>query len=154
MEQESRREAEGKAEGGSYADIWPDREAGGPGGMDFRDHIGIEILEKRPGYARGQIVLKPWHLNVLGIVHGGVLFSLADTVAGTAACTGRDYAVPTVNGLISYLKAGHRTSRIVAEAEEIKNGNAFSVCECRICDDQGKLLATTTMTYYHLKPRA
>ena len=45
-------------------------------------------------------------MNILGIVHGGVLYSLADTVGGTAAMTGRDYAVPTVDGTIHYLKAG------------------------------------------------
>lgn len=145
MDQKERKE-------GTFADVWKNREPGAEKPSDFRDRIELEILEKRPGYAKGQIMLRPWHLNVLGIVHGGVLFSLADSVSGTAACTGRDYAVPTVNGSIQYLRAGRKTSRIVAEAHEIKNGNAFSVCECRIMDNEGRLLATTTMTYYHLKP--
>ena len=106
-----------------------------------------------PGYAVGEIVLKPWHMNILGIVHGGVLYSLADTVGGTAAMTGRDYAVPTVDGTIHYLKAGKNTSKIIARAQEIQNGYAFSVCECKIYDDKETLLASATMTYYHLRKR-
>lgn len=111
------------------------------------DHRGA------PGYAVGEIVLKPWHMNILGIVHGGVLYSLADTVGGTAAMTGRDYAVPTVDGTIHYLKAGKNTSKIIARAQEIQNGYAFSVCECKIYDDKETLLASATMTYYHLRKR-
>lgn len=86
-------------------------------------------------------------------MHGGVLYSLADTVGGTAAMTGRDYAVPTVDGTIHYLKAGKNTSKIIARAQEIQNGYAFSVCECKIYDDKETLLASATMTYYHLRKR-
>ena len=82
-----------------------------------------------------------------------VLYSLADTVGGTAAMTGRDYAVPTVDGTIHYLKAGKNTSKIIARAQEIQNGYAFSVCECKIYDDKETLLASATMTYYHLRKR-
>lgn len=138
---------------GTFADVWKNRQEDGTEREDFRKKIEMEIIESRPGYAKGQIEIRPWHLNVLGIVHGGVLFTLADTVGGTAAATGQVYAVPTVEGSIHYLKAGRKTSRITAVAEEIKNGNAFSVCECRIYDDRENLLATASMTYYHLMPR-
>ena len=118
---------------------------------DFREKIELEIVEKRPGYAKGRIELKPWHMNVLGIVHGGVLFTLADTVSGTAAVTGHeDYSVPTVNGSINYMRPGKNTRYITAEAHELKNGRAFSVCECNIYDDAGNVLAVTTMTFYHM----
>ena len=84
---------------------------------------------------------------------GGVLFSLADTVSGTAAAASGEYRVTTVNGSINYLRAGKNTSKITAEAVEIKNGKTFSVCDSKIYDDKGALLATTTMTFYHLLPR-
>lgn len=115
--------------------------------------IGIETLERRPGYAKCEIKIEPWHLNVLGVIHGGVLFSLADTVSGTAAAASGEYRVTTVNGSINYLRAGKNTSKITAEAVEIKNGKTFSVCDSKIYDDKGALLATTTMTFYHLLPR-
>ena len=115
------------------------------------NHIEIESVE--PDRAIFRLEIRPESKNPLGIVHGGVLYSLADTVGGTAAMTGRDYAVPTVDGTIHYLKAGKNTSKIIARAQEIQNGYAFSVCECKIYDDKETLLASATMTYYHLRRR-
>lgn len=97
---------EKKKPSGSFSEVWEKRGQETDAANDFRKKIEMEITEARPGYAVGEIVLKPWHMNILGIVHGGVLYSLADTVGGTAAMTGRDYAVPTVDGTIHYLKAG------------------------------------------------
>ena len=99
---------EKKKPSGSFSEVWDKRGQETDAANDFRKKIEMEITEARPGYAVGEIVLKPWHMNILGIVHGGVLYSLADTVGGTAAMTGRDYAVPTVDGTIHYLKAGKK----------------------------------------------
>lgn len=138
---------------GAYADIYAEEGALAPGATDFRDKIGMVTLERRPGYAKCEIKIEPWHLNGLGVVHGGVLFTLADTTCGTAAAASGEYRVTTVNGTINYLRAGKNTSKITAEATEIKNGKAFSVCEAKVYDDKDVLLAITTMTFYHLHPR-
>ena len=119
---------------------------------DFREKIGLEIVEARKGYARGEIELKPWHMNQLGIVHGGVLFTMADTVSGMAAVTGQKYSVNTVDGSIHYLRAGKNTKKLIAEAHEIKDGRSISVCECKVYDDKEQLLVITTMTFIHLQP--
>ena len=54
--------------GGTYADIYAEGGALGPDGVDFREKIGIETLERRPGYAKCEIKIEPWHLNVLGVI--------------------------------------------------------------------------------------
>ena len=83
---------EKKKPSGSFSEVWDKRGQETDAANDFRKKIEMEITEARPGYAVGEIVLKPWHMNILGIVHGGVLYSLADTVGGTAAMTGQiDY---------------------------------------------------------------
>ena len=81
---------EKKKPSGSFSEVWDKRGQETDAANDFRKKIEMEITEARPGYAVGEIVLKPWHMNILGIVHGGVLYSLADTVGGTAAMTGPD----------------------------------------------------------------
>ena len=101
-----KKEERKKSRPAPFSEVWEKRGQETDAANDFRKKIEMEITEARPGYAVGEIVLKPWHMNILGIVHGGVLYSLADTVGGTAAMTGRDYAVPTVDGTIHYLKAG------------------------------------------------
>lgn len=137
---------------GTYADAWVNKAPGAEKPEVFNDRIGMKIVEARPGYARGEIELQPWHLNILGIVHGGVLFSLADTTSGAAAVTGHEYSVPTVNATINFMRAGKDTKKLISEAHEIKNGKNFSVCECRVYDDRETMLAMTTMTFFHLMP--
>lgn len=117
--------------------------------LDFRTGLGIRFLECKAGYAKGEMDILPCHLNVLGVIHGGCLFSLADTISGTAV-VGHGHRVTTVNGSINYLRAGKNTSKIIAEAKEVKYGRTFSVCEAQIFDDKGTLLAITTMTFFHL----
>lgn len=115
----------------------------------FRESIGICITDSGVGYAEGEIKILPCHMNPLGVVHGGCLFTLADTVSGLSAL-GRGGSVTTVSGNISYLKAGKDTEKIVAKARETKYGRTFSVCETQIFDDKDNLLAITTMTFFHL----
>lgn len=118
----------------------------------FRDVLGIRIVERGEGFARGEMEVKEWHLNPLGIIHGGCLFSLADTVSGTAIM-GHGHRVTTVNGSINFLRPGKPDGKMTAEAREVKYGRTFSVCDCQIFDDREKLVATTTMTFYHLVDR-
>lgn len=68
---------EKKKPSGSFSEVWDKRGQETDAANDFRKKIEMEITEARPGYAVGEIVLKPWHMNILGIVHGGVLYSLA-----------------------------------------------------------------------------
>lgn len=117
--------------------------------LDFRTALGIRILERGEGYAKGEMEVRETHLNPLGIIHGGCLFSLADTISGVAVM-GHGRRVTTVNGNINFLRPGRAQGKVTAEAKEVKYGRTFSVCDCNIFDDKEKLIATTTMTFYHL----
>lgn len=150
MDEKTMRHTEETKKGGTYNAPQPDIMEGEQGEREFRRTLGIRFVERREGYAKGEMNISPSHLNVLGVIHGGVLFSLADTVSGASAL-GRGGRVTTVNGNINYLKAGKDTSKIVAEAHEIKYGRTLSVCEAKVYDDKDNLLATTTMTFFHLK---
>lgn len=119
---------------------------------DFSKHIGLKLLEMYPGYAKGEIEIKPYHMNILGIVHGGVMFTMADNLGGVAALNGQPYVVSTINATVNYMRAGKNTSKLVGEATVIKKGKNLSVCECRVMDDKNEVLILCTMTFYHLMP--
>lgn len=131
------------------AEVTPFERKSAEEGADFRVTLGIRFLVREPGYAKSEMEILPHHLNPLGVIHGGCLFTIADTTSGASAL-GRGGRVTTVNGSINYLKAGKNTTKIVAEAREIKYGRTLSVCDCKIFDDKDNLLATTTMTFFHL----
>ena len=44
----------------------------------FSKWLGIEVLETKEGYAKTKMVIRKEMINGLGIVHGGIAFSLAD----------------------------------------------------------------------------
>lgn len=50
----------------------------------FGEFLGIEIESFGEGKALCSIAVKPHHFNAGGLVHGGVLTSLADSCAGVA----------------------------------------------------------------------
>lgn len=50
----------------------------------FIPWLGITVLEMKAGYCKGEMLVRSELNNPLGMVHGGVIFSLADTVGGLA----------------------------------------------------------------------
>lgn len=113
----------------------------------FIKEVGMEMLELREGYCRGRIILTEKHNNPMGTVHGGVIFSLADTVGGTAELTYGSKIV-TLNSNINYLSPGKNTEYIEAEAYVVKNGRTTAVVDVMVRNAEGKDIAKVTNTYY------
>lgn len=89
------------------------------------------------------------HSNPIGTVHGGALFSLADSTGGILCNHFSDH-VTTLNASINYLAAGVNASRIYAVARPIKVGRTIIVNSVNIYNDQDKLLCEASFTYYVL----
>lgn len=108
----------------------------------------MRVTDLRQGYARVEMTVDEQILNIHGFVHGGALFSLADTAAGSASfTTGRDSV--TLTGSINYLSPG-RGGRLVAIASEVKTGRTTGVYEVFIYNDHDDLLCRATMTVFFL----
>ena len=87
-------------------------------------------------------------LNPSEIVHGGLIFGLADNAMGTLAySTGRK--VVTVNSSINYLRPC-RGKRITCVATPVKVGLTIGVYEAKIYDEEQELAATVSGTYFFL----
>lgn len=52
--------------------------------LPFVEHVGARIVESGAGSSVLSLAIQPHHFNSSGIVHGGVLFTLADTGMGAA----------------------------------------------------------------------
>ena len=106
----------------------------------FALHAGIELLEVKSGTAKVRMEVKPFHINGVGLVHGGALFTLADFAFAVAANSHEEVAV-AINASISYLK-GVKAGTLYAEAEEISNSRKISVYSIKIIDEHNQLIAT------------
>ena len=106
----------------------------------FALHAGIELLEVKSGTAKVRMEVKPFHINGVGLVHGGALFTLADFAFAAAANSHEEVAV-AINASISYLK-GVKAGILYAEAEEISNSRKISVYSIKIINEHNQLIAT------------
>jgi acyl-CoA thioesterase len=106
----------------------------------FAQYAGIELLEVTSGGAKVKMDVKPFHINGVGLVHGGALFTLADFAFAAAANSHEESAV-AINASISYLK-GVKAGMLYAVAEELSNSRKISVYSIRVTDEHDTLVAT------------
>lgn len=104
----------------------------------FMKHIGfrLNIIEK--GRTEGVLDVKEMHHQQRGLLHGGVIATLADIVAGFAAYTmvPEDHHVVTGEIKISYLNPG-KGNRVHAMGWVLKSGTKIQFCEAEIYDLRG-----------------
>ena len=100
--------------------------------IGFSKDIGLEVMEVSEGYCKGRIALHKRHMNPLNTVHGGVFFTLADTICGIAAAAS-GYGGPTVQGDMDYMRAV-RGKEIVCTAKVTKTGKTLTWVDGIITD--------------------
>ena len=107
---------------------------------------GIKIEEARPGYAVTRVTIEHHHLNGAGVIHGGLLFTLADFAVAVASNTYGKVSL-SVNAGISFFAAASE-GHITAEATEISRSNKLCTYDVNIRDCNGRLLANSKITSY------
>ncbi len=118
------------------------------GHIPFNNHLGLEITSAENGTAAGHLELAPEHSSHPDqqIVHGGVTYSLADTVAGAAVVSLNHSVTPTIDMRIDYL-APAVGSALYAEAEVLRNGENVATVAVDVTDDDGTKIATARGVY-------
>lgn len=114
----------------------------------FLQHNNLEITEIKPGYAKIELHVDPKVLNPYGIVHGGILFSMADTAAGTA-CLASGRECVTLNSSINFIKPGHG-KKIIGIAQEISSGRSTCIYDVYLYNEDHTLISRSTFTMYCL----
>lgn len=118
----------------------------------FSSDVHVRIEEIGVGYARGVLDVHPINLNLLGIVHGGCLATLADTVAGMGVVAS-GYSVVTANYGLNFLRpATGKQIRCIARAE--KMGRTLCVMHVDLYndDDPDHKVASGNFTFALLEP--
>ena len=113
---------------------------------NYAKYLGIEFLEATKGTAKAQMIIKDHHLNSMGIVHGGSIFSLADAVFSVASNSQGGIAL-AINVSISFFKA-LREGTIFAEAVEISLNKKLATYLINVTDEIGNAIALFQGTVY------
>lgn len=102
----------------------------------FAHENGMRIVEVRPGFARTEMTVEPRHLNGVGILQGGALFTLAD-LAFAVASNSHGVVAVSCQADVTWFKSV-RSGKLTATAEEIARTRKLSTCLIRVTDqDQG-----------------
>lgn len=115
-------------------------------------HLNIELTDISEGSASAKIKIQQHHRNLHGGMHGGCVFSLADTVAGyTAMSLGT--VVTTLNASFNYLRPAINTEYVYCKGEVVKSGKTVIVVRTLLSDDSGRLIADGSFSCFVLRDR-
>ena len=120
--------------------------------VGFIEYSGIKMTEIKEGYAEGYIDIQPHHLNPGGALHGGLLFTLMDTIGGFSTRT-LGVLPTTLCSNINYLRPTIGVKRLTAKATCIKRGKNVSVVRIDLFDDNDVLVASGASNYSDLSGR-
>jgi len=124
-------------------------EAAAENKLYFSKYLGIEFKAYREGYTKCELAIKPELLNRLGILHGGVTYTLADTCMGGAVFSllKDDQYCVAMEVKVNYLRPASK-GVLVAESRVVHCGKQVAVATCEVHDGTGKLLAMATGSFY------
>ncbi len=106
----------------------------------FSQWLGIEVVEITEGYSKIKMTVRKEMMNGLGIVHGGIAFSLADS-AFAFACNNRNVLSVALDTSINFLKPVQVGDILVAEAKELHNGKSTGLYQVSISNQQQHMVA-------------
>lgn len=115
----------------------------------FPNLLGLTVEEVRVDYCRMRMAYRPELEQPAGLVHGGAIATLLDSVVVPAvgAAYGPDARFSTVDMHVQYISAVVKQD-IVAEGWIVRRGRTTVFCESEAVNAlTGKLVAKSVLTY-------
>lgn len=118
----------------------------------FEHTLGVRVVRKHKDGVTCRLDLRPALFNSDGVVHGGILASVADEVAWFAIieALGEKRRMTTTELKINYLRPV-QGKMLTARGYVLKLGRMLNVTRIEIFDERRKLAAHATVTYALLK---
>ena len=116
--------------------------------------LGITLDEATPELVRASLAWSPERCTSSGVLHGGAIMSLADTVGAVCAFLNLPpgAGTATVESATNFFR-GVRDGTLHATARPLHVGRSFITVRTALTDDAGRLAGQTTQTQAVLAPR-
>jgi acyl-CoA thioesterase len=108
--------------------------------------LGMQFHEMADGRCTASLEVKEHLLNPLGIAHGGVAFSLADSACGGATLSALGSARMVTQDMQIRYHGPARPGKIVAQAKVIHHGQRTVTTQCLVTQNS-LLIASCTATF-------
>jgi len=114
--------------------------------------LGIELVEAGGGACTMKLEAGEQHSNPMGTIHGGIICDLADAAMGVAFFTtlGEGESFTTLELKANFLRP-FWTGTLLAHGQVVSRGRTVGLTECRVVDDQDRLIAHATSTCMALR---
>lgn len=113
----------------------------------FWTHLGAELVELTDERVIADLAIQPHHLNMAGILHGGVSTSLLDSIMGLLVMAKRPLETVLTTNLNVHFTAPVSSGRIRTTATIVHSGTRSYTAEGRVFDDVGNLCVFATGTF-------
>jgi acyl-CoA thioesterase len=119
----------------------------------FAELIDLHVAESRQGHSVLSLTAADPHLNPHGVVHGAVLYAMADTGMGAALypTLAAGEICATIEIKMNYFKPVQR-GPITCTTELINRGRTLANLQSRV-EQNGQLVAMANGNYAIFKPR-
>jgi acyl-CoA thioesterase len=114
----------------------------------FLELIGLNFTKKEKGFSRSELTITDSLLNPYDTLHGGVVYSMADTGMGGALSTSleEDERCSTLEIKINYIKS-MRSGTLVCDTRVIHRGKSIAFLESVVKNSEDQIVATATGTF-------
>lgn len=109
--------------------------------------LGLIIDDFGLGYCKLHFTIRQEMLNGFGIVHGGIVFSAADS-AFAFACNSHGRLSVALDVQISFIRPAQEGDTLHVDAKEIHLGYKTSFYDIAITNEQKEIVATFKSTAY------
>lgn len=115
--------------------------------MPFARRLGIEIDEATAERVSGRLGWSPDLCTAGGLLHGGALMALADSLGGVCAYLNLPAGCTTATiSSTTHMMRPVRDGQVIAETRPLNVGRSVIVVQTDVRDDSGRLVAQVTQT--------
>lgn len=123
--------------------------------MPFAAALGITLTAAAAQRATGELRCTPERCTAGGILHGGAVMTLADTVGAVCAYLNLPdgAATATIESKTNFFRGVRAGTTLHASARPLHVGRSFIVVQTDLADDSGRAVGQTTQTQAVITPR-
>lgn len=114
----------------------------------FMQFTHMEVVKISRECSEIRMKVFPEGLNIMGMIHGGLVYALADVVTGiTARADGRKYVTQSAH--INFIR-NVSEGTVTARGTLIRRGRSIVIVRGEVFDEEGRLLADVTVDMFCL----
>jgi len=121
----------------------------------FPELLGLRFRAATPERVEAELVVRENLCTVPGVMHGGAIMGLADTLGGFATSLNLPpgAGTTTIESKTNFLAAAPTHAKVIGVCTPLHRGRRTMVWQTHVSLEDGKLVAVVTQTQMVLEPR-